>query len=86
MFVGFALAFAGWMSATARWNGSRAGTSNKLMVCHRICIIQGVWLYNVQRFWGTPYGKGCIIAPLPKKFTKKLNEAQKLRKLCESKV
>jgi 2-keto-4-pentenoate hydratase len=27
-----------------------------------------------------------IIAPLPSKFTKKLNEAQKLRKLCESKV
>jgi 2-keto-4-pentenoate hydratase len=27
-----------------------------------------------------------IIAPLPRKFTKKLNEAQKLRKLCESKV
>jgi 2-keto-4-pentenoate hydratase len=27
-----------------------------------------------------------IIAPIPKKFTKKLNEAQKLRKLCESKV
>ena len=27
-----------------------------------------------------------IIAPLPKKFTKNLNEAQKLRKLCESKV
>ena len=27
-----------------------------------------------------------IIAPLPKKFTKKLSEAQKLRKLCESKV
>ena len=27
-----------------------------------------------------------IIAPLPSKFTKKLSEAQKLRKLCESKV
>jgi 2-keto-4-pentenoate hydratase len=27
-----------------------------------------------------------IIKPLPTKFTKKLNEAQKLRKLCESKV
>jgi len=27
-----------------------------------------------------------IIAPLPTKFTKTLNEAQKLRKLCESKV
>jgi 2-keto-4-pentenoate hydratase len=27
-----------------------------------------------------------IIAPLPTKFTKKLSEAQKLRKLCESKV
>jgi len=27
-----------------------------------------------------------IIAPLPLKFTKKLSEAQKLRKLCESKV
>jgi len=27
-----------------------------------------------------------IIAPIPSKFTKKLNEAQKLRKLCESKV
>ena len=27
-----------------------------------------------------------IIAPLPAKFTKKLGEAQKLRKLCESKV
>ena len=27
-----------------------------------------------------------IIAPLPLKFTKKLNEAQKLRKLCESKI
>jgi 2-keto-4-pentenoate hydratase len=26
------------------------------------------------------------IAPIPKKFTKKLSEAQKLRKLCESKV
>ena len=27
-----------------------------------------------------------IMAPIPSKFTKKLNEAQKLRKLCESKV
>ena len=27
-----------------------------------------------------------IIAPLPTKFTKKLSEAQKLRKLCESKI
>jgi 2-keto-4-pentenoate hydratase len=27
-----------------------------------------------------------IIAPLPLKFTKKLNEAEKLRKLCESKI
>ena len=27
-----------------------------------------------------------IIAPLPKKYTKKLNDAQKLRKLCESKI
>ena len=27
-----------------------------------------------------------IIAPIPTKFTKKLGEAQKLRKLCESKV
>ena len=30
--------------------------------------------------------KGKIIAPLPSKFTKKLGEAQKLRKLCESKI
>ena len=30
--------------------------------------------------------KGKIIAPIPSKFTKKLNEAQKLRKLCESKI
>ena len=30
--------------------------------------------------------KNKIIAPLPSKFTKKLNEAQKLRKLCESKI
>jgi len=30
--------------------------------------------------------KGKIIAPLPSKFTKKLSEAQKLRKLCESKI
>ena len=27
-----------------------------------------------------------IIAPIPKKFTKKLSEAEKLRKLCESKI
>jgi 2-keto-4-pentenoate hydratase len=27
-----------------------------------------------------------IIAPLPAKFTKKLSEAEKLRKLCESKI
>ena len=27
-----------------------------------------------------------IIAPIPKKFTKKITEAQKLRKLCESKI
>jgi len=27
-----------------------------------------------------------IIAPIPSKFTKKLNKAQKLRKLCESKI
>jgi len=30
--------------------------------------------------------KNKIIKPLPKKYTKKLSEAQKLRKLCESKV
>ena len=30
--------------------------------------------------------KNKIIAPLPKKFTKKMVEAQKLRKLCESKI
>ncbi len=30
--------------------------------------------------------KNKIIAPIPKKYTKNLNEAQKLRKLCESKV
>ena len=30
--------------------------------------------------------KNKIIAPLPSKYTKKLSEAQKLRKLCESKV
>ena len=30
--------------------------------------------------------KNKIIGPLPKKYTKKLNEAQKLRKLCESKI
>ena len=27
-----------------------------------------------------------IISPLPKKFTKKISEAQKFRKLCESKI
>ena len=27
-----------------------------------------------------------IISPIPKKYTKKLSEAQKLRKLCESKI
>ena len=27
-----------------------------------------------------------IIAPLPSRFTKKLSEAEKLRKLCESKI
>ena len=30
--------------------------------------------------------KNKIIAPLPTKYTKKLSEAQKLRKLCESKI
>jgi 2-keto-4-pentenoate hydratase len=30
--------------------------------------------------------KNKIITPIPLKFTKKLNEAQKLRKLCESKI
>ena len=30
--------------------------------------------------------KNKIIAPIPIKFTKKLSEAQKLRKLCESKI
>ena len=30
--------------------------------------------------------KGKLIDPIPKNFTKKLNEAQKLRKLCESKI
>jgi len=30
--------------------------------------------------------KGKIISPLPSKYTKKLNKAQKLRKLCESKI
>ena len=30
--------------------------------------------------------KNKIIAPLPRKFTKKLSEAEKIRKLCESKV
>jgi len=30
--------------------------------------------------------KNKIISPIPSKYTKKLNEAQKLRKLCESKI
>ena len=30
--------------------------------------------------------KNKIIAPIPKRFTKKLRNAQKLRKLCESKI
>ena len=30
--------------------------------------------------------KNKIIAPIPLKFSKKLSEAQKLRKLCESKI
>ena len=30
--------------------------------------------------------KNKIIAPIPSKYTKQLNEAQKLRKLCESKI
>ena len=30
--------------------------------------------------------KNKIIAPIPLKYTKKLDEAQKLRKLCESKI
>ncbi len=30
--------------------------------------------------------KNKIIAPIPKKFTRKIKEAQKLRKLCESKI
>ena len=30
--------------------------------------------------------KNKIIAPIPSKYTKKLNEAQKLRKVCESKI
>ena len=30
--------------------------------------------------------KNKIIAPIPSKYTKKLSEAQKLRKLCESKI
>ncbi len=30
--------------------------------------------------------KNKLIAPLPSKYTKKINEAQKLRKLCESKI
>ena len=30
--------------------------------------------------------KNKIISPIPSKFTKKLKEAQKLRKLCESKI
>ena len=34
----------------------------------------------------TAFLKNKIIAPIPKRFTKKLIEAQKLRKLCESKI
>ena len=30
--------------------------------------------------------KNKIIAPIPSKFTKKIDQAQKLRKLCESKI
>ena len=30
--------------------------------------------------------KNKLIAPLPTKYTKQINEAQKLRKLCESKI
>ena len=30
--------------------------------------------------------KNKIISPLPKKFTKKISNAQKFRKLCESKI
>ena len=30
--------------------------------------------------------KNKIISPLPSKYTKKISEAQKLRKLCESKI
>ena len=30
--------------------------------------------------------KNKIISPIPSRFTKKLKEAQKLRKLCESKI
>ena len=30
--------------------------------------------------------KNKIISPIPTKFTKKIKEAQKLRKLCESKI
>ena len=30
--------------------------------------------------------KNRIIAPIPSKFTKKLTEAQKFRKICESKI
>ncbi len=30
--------------------------------------------------------KGKLITPIPKKFTKKLSEAQKIRRLCESKI
>ena len=30
--------------------------------------------------------KNKLIAPLPSKYTKKLHNAQKLRKLCESKI
>ena len=30
--------------------------------------------------------KNKIISPLPKRFTKKISNAQKIRKLCESKI
>ena len=30
--------------------------------------------------------KGKLIDPIPKNFTKKISEAQKIRKLCESKI
>ena len=34
----------------------------------------------------TAFLKNKIITPIPSKFTRKLEEAQKLRKLCESKI